>query len=182
LFEGLDGLLGAARGVESNAGLWALSSAYRWLRYRDLLPLRVEPWYPGVAGVSGARPDLVFGVVPVELVSSQRGSSWWERKKLVLALYAMSLEAVHGVGVDYGFLVSLRDGWVEPVCVDDRLRLEVQKRVHEVALALESDPGVPESPGACPQSCPFYRECWGGSVAPSRGEAGVEAGAEAGGG
>ncbi len=159
---GLEGLLGVVGEVRSVAGLWALSSGFRWLRVRDLLPLSVEPRLPGWAGFSGGRPDLLLGPFPVEFVSGGRGRVW-ERKRLVLAAYGLLLEYVWGVPVDVGFLVGLDDGFVEAVCLNDDLRGRVLYRVSVLEDALESDPGVPESPEACPPDCPFRSVCWGGS-------------------
>ncbi len=178
--SGREGLLESLGRVSSVGGLWAVSSAFRWLQVRKVLPVLVEPLLPGWAGVSSARPDLVFGVVPVELVNSRPGSPSWDRKRLVLAVYGMVLEFVHGVPVDYGFVVSLSEGVVEPVCLEDGLRLAALREVQRLGLALASDPGLPSSPEECPRSCPFRGECWGGRVEVGRGEARLEVGAEAG--
>ena len=166
---GLEGLLGAARGVGGVAGLWAVGSAFRWLRFRELLPVSVEPSLPGWAGFRGGRPDLVVGPFPVELVSSRRGGPGWAVKRLVLAAYGLMLERAWGTPVDVGFIVGLRDGYVEPVCLGDELRLRVLALAERVEAALEEDPGLPESPDRCPSGCPFRRVCWGGGGAASRG-------------
>ncbi len=160
--RGWEGLLEAARGVRSVAGLWALSSVVRWLGYRDIVPVRVEPRLPGWAGFREGVPDLVLGPYPVELVSSPPGSVTWGRKRLVVAAYALLLEHAWGSPVDVGFLVSLGSGRVERVCVDDGLRARLLDMVEYIEGVLEEDPGIPLSPGECPEGCPFRSVCWGG--------------------
>ncbi|MEB3773904.1 MAG: CRISPR-associated protein Cas4, partial [Desulfurococcales archaeon] len=63
-----------------------------------------------------------------------------------------------GVPVDVGFLVSLEDGAVEPVCIGDGLRVEALKAARMGEEALESDPGIPEE---CPEYCVYRRVCLG---------------------
>lgn len=142
----------------------------------------MEPRLEGWAGYAGGRPDLVLGFYPVELADSEVGSRYWERKRVVVAAYSLMLEYMTGHPVIAGYLVSLRDGGVERVCVDDQLRGEAVREAERLAAALASDPGLPvEGPGACPESCPFRAECWGASLDLERGEARVGAEAEAGG-
>jgi len=179
--RGVDGLLEAVKGVSSVAGLWAVSAGFRWLRFRDLLPVRVEPFLPGWAGFRGGRPDLVVGPFPVELVSGAPGSRGFEEKKPVLAAYGLMLEHAWGVPVDAGFLVSLSTGRVELVCLSDSLRLRAVGLAERVEAALEEDPGLPGSPEECPGDCPFRSVCWGGSGGPPRsGGSGGDAGPEEG--
>jgi CRISPR/Cas system-associated exonuclease Cas4 (RecB family) len=177
--RGFDGLLGEVRGgVSGVGGLWAAGSALRWLVAGRPVPVAVEPPIEGWAGFSGGRPDLLVGFYPVELADTPVGSPYWARKRLVVAAYAVMIEAMTGHPVTAGYLVSLRDGRVERVCVDDRLRGEMLREAEKLAAALEADPGLPsEGPSACPESCPFRMECWGGPVDSQRGEArvGVEA-------
>lgn len=176
---GFDGLLAeASRGISGAGGLWAAGSAFRWLAAGRPVPVAVEPPVEGWAGYAGGRPDLVVGFYPVELADTPRGSWYWERKRLVVAAYAMMVEAMVGHPVVAGYLVSLRDGSVERVCVDYRLRSQALREAERLAAALAGDPGLPaEGPQACPESCPFRAECWGASVDTQRGEArvGVEA-------
>jgi len=168
---GVEGLSAAARGVETRAGLWAVASAYTWLtRYSGVLPVLVEPLLPGWAGYAAGKPDLVIGPYPVELVAGPRGSAGFEAKRVALAAYALMLERLTGAPVDVGYIVSLSEGQAYPHCIsgDDRHRAMVL--AEEVANALEADPGVPESPSACPPGCPLRSHCWGGVAleAPSR--------------
>ncbi len=178
--EGVEGLVEAARRVETVAGLWALASAYRWLEYRELLPVRVEPWLPGWAGFKGGRPDLLVGPFPVELVTGGPGSWGFERKAVALAAYALMVERLLGVPVDLGYVVSLSEGRAYAVCIGDDVRLEALKLASMVEGLDGRDPGLPESPSHCPEACPFRSICWGGGVEAPRGEARVESRVEEG--
>ena len=181
---GWEGLGGAAREALDSAPrgflrgvLWAVASAARWLSVGGVPPVSVEPKLPGWAGFSGGRPDLLVGTVPVELAASS-DARYLDRKRVALAAYALMAEAAFGVPVPYGYLVSLSDGGVERVCMDPRLRARAVSEAERLHAALDGDPGLPvEGPGACPESCPFNPECWGGALEGRRGEAGVEAGA-----
>jgi len=177
---GVEGLLEVVRrGVSSVGGLWAASSALRWLRAGGVPPAAVEPWVEGWAGYAGGRPDILLGVYPVELADTEAGSPYWERKRVALAAYALMIEASLGSMVGLGYLVSLRDGSVERVCIDDELRGRAVREAERLAPALEADPGLPAGgPGECPATCPFREICWGAPrVDSERGEARV--GAEA---
>jgi CRISPR/Cas system-associated exonuclease Cas4 (RecB family) len=177
--SGLEGLLGVAReGFRGLAGLWAAGRALRWLSLGGVPPASVEPRLEGWAGYAGGKPDLLLGPYPVELADTEPGSPYWARKRIVVAAYALMLEHMTGHPVVAGYLVSLRTGEVERVCVDDKLRSQAVMEAERLAAALAGDPGLPpEGPRACPATCPFYRECWGAGVDIERGEArlGVEA-------
>lgn len=172
-FQGAEGIVKALRetGI-SRASLWAASSALRWLQAGSFPPVQVEPKLPPVGPFSGGRPDLLLGVVPVELAYAEPGGDYWRGKRLVVAAYVLMLEELLEVGVPAAYLVSLKTGYVEKVCVDDAIRREVFERVDLLLSAIDDDPGPPASVESCPSWCPYREICGGGgSGAPARGNA-----------
>ncbi len=133
------------------------------------IPVQVEPSIPGAAvGLSDTvKPDMLIGMIPVEVTTASPDTVYGERKKLAVAGYALALEAWTGVPVDYGVTLYLRerDGTVWPdwrvVVIDDGLRRRFLRARDEVAMIVENrvDPGPSDQ---CPQWCPFRAICHGG--------------------
>lgn len=158
LERGLEGLLASAQQVRTRGGLWALALGYRWIQQGRFPPMSVEPSIGPGGGFGQGKPDIVLGPYPLELVSSTEPRWYWDRKKLVLAAYAMLLEYSLGAPVDTGFLASLSEGVVEEVCIDDKLRVEALKLAALGEEALEADPGLPPE---CPGHCIYRQVCLG---------------------
>jgi len=127
------------------------------------LPVRVEPELPGApVGLSDVvRPDLLVGFLPVEVTSASPQAYYGASKELQLAGYALAVEALTGLPVDYGVLlyVRRREGggarleW-RVVPVDDPLRRRFLRARDEAAMIV--DDGVdPGAAGECPAWCPF---------------------------
>ena len=125
------------------------------------VPVSVEPTVPGApVGLSdNLRPDLLVGLIPVEVTTSSPYSPW-QRKELQLAGYALAIEAWTGVPVDYGVLLHVTRRGEEPrlewrvVGIDDPLRQRLLRARDEAAMIVEN--GVDPGPAAeCPPSCPF---------------------------
>ncbi|WP_148706404.1 type I-A CRISPR-associated protein Cas4/Csa1 [Aeropyrum camini] len=131
----------------------------------DGIPVAVEPNVPGgPVGLSDyVRPDLLVGIMPVDLVLAGHGDRWIARKELAIAGYALAVEAWTGNPVDYGVVAGLRVNdelkivW-RLVRVDDHLRTRFLERRDAVARIIEyrSYPGLPE---ACPAGCAFREVC-----------------------
>ncbi len=131
--------------------------------YDSGLPVRVEPEIPGgPVGLSDVvRPDLLVGLVPVEVTTSPVAGRLGEAKELQVAGYALALEAWTGVPVDYGVVLhvgrvdgSPRLSW-RVVVVDDSLRRRFLRARDEAAMIVDDgvDPGA--AGGGCPVWCPF---------------------------
>ena len=129
------------------------------------IPVAVEPVLSGAAlGVADARPDVIVANIPVEVVLASRGNGWVERKRLALAGYALIMESIWCVNVDFGVIVgiqvsgnSVRVRWrVETL--GDKLRRRFLEERDRVAAIIETgeDPGLPAS---CPARCPFREVC-----------------------
>jgi CRISPR-associated protein Csa1 len=134
------------------------------------LPVAIEPELSGnLVGFSDViKPDLVLGLIPVEVVVSDN-QDYITRKEEALAVYAMALEAMWGNPVNYGILVVINPRTAslvtrQVVLTDDIRRAAIRER-NEVAriVSRRDDPGP--SP-RCPQSCPFYDYCRGGGDVP----------------
>ncbi|BAN89816.1 type I-A CRISPR-associated protein Cas4/Csa1 [Aeropyrum camini] len=90
-----------------------------------------------------------------------------DRHMVGLAGYALALESQLEVPIDYGILVSVRNGGgglrvsSRPVYIDDVLRTEfIDARDEAIEVLLSGgDPGMPRE---CPSSCLFYNHCRGG--------------------
>jgi CRISPR-associated protein Csa1 len=131
--------------------------------YDSEIPLKVEPQLPGAPiGLSDyVRPDLLIGLLPVEVTSTGSRGTYGERKELQLAAYALAIEASTGLPVDYGVVLYLRRRDEAPVpewrlvVIDDELRRAVLAARDEVAMIVEDgvDPGP--APAGCPEWCPF---------------------------
>jgi CRISPR-associated protein Csa1 len=132
------------------------------------VPVQVEPGIPGAAvGLADiVRPDLLVGLLPVEVTTASPDSVYGERKRLAVAGYALALEAWTGLPIDYGVILYVRerDGTAWPewrvVAIDDSLRRRFLRARDEVAMMVENqvDPGVAEE---CPSWCPFRGACLG---------------------
>lgn len=133
------------------------------------IPVRVEPQVPGAAvGLSDTvRPDLLVGILPVEVTTASPDALYGERKRLALAGYALALESWTGVPVDYGVVLYVREvGGSMPrldwrvVAIDDGLRRRFLRARDEVAMMVENrvDPGVADE---CPEWCPLRGACLG---------------------
>ncbi len=153
------------------AGVYERVLEEGYLRYRvaleEGLPVEAEPAIPGDAlGLGTVRPDLLVGYTPVEVVVAGNGGTWWWRKQLALAGYAMAVEAWTRSPVDYGVVVGVRiqGGGVgfewRLVRIDSRLRRRFLDRRDMIAsiIASREDPGVADG---CPRSCPFWGVCHG---------------------
>ena len=161
VLRGVDGWI---RKAVSRVFDYAASLASRWVIDGRSPPVSVEPCFPGSPiGLSDVvRPDLVVGVVPVEVVLG----NGFGRKRLALAAYAMSIEACTSTPVNYGVVLAVsREGsarW-RVVLVDDALRREFLDVRDSVARLVEEgdDPGVADS---CPDTCPWGWACRGGTL------------------
>ncbi|MEB3780790.1 MAG: CRISPR-associated protein Cas4 [Desulfurococcales archaeon] len=158
LKHGLNGLLELAGSIKTRGGLWGLSTAYRWIQHGEFPPVSIEPKIGPGGGFGPGKPDLVLGIAPVELVTSRDPAWYWSRKKVVVASYALILEYETGMHVNQGYLVGLEEGYVEAICIDDRLRVEALKLASLGEEALTGDPGLPRE---CPSYCLYRGTCLG---------------------
>lgn len=155
--DGVSGLVDAAAELYRGFGLrWGV-----WVEESGLPPWPVEVVVDGrLVGLSRRlRVDALapFAVVEVKLGRRAR----WEYG-VALAGYALALESLMGVPVDYGLVVlvqeDLRGFSVEPVFLGEDVRLEFLRRRDEAAEVLLAG-GDPGRPPRCPRECPFYRVC-----------------------
>ena len=137
------------------------------------LPVSVEPSVPGgsVGFADVVRPDLLVGLIPVEVVFGSPETLYGSRKELAVAAYGLAVEAWTGNPVDYGVVVYVRDVGGMPaldwrvVVLDDGLRRRVLRERDETAMIVDEgfDPG-PGDPKVCPEWCPFRGVCFGEGV------------------
>jgi len=134
------------------------------------LPVAVEPELSGsLVGFSDViKPDLVLGMIPVEVVVSDN-QDYIARKEEALAVYAMALEAMWSNPVNYGILVIINPRTAsliarQVVLTDDVRRAAIRERDETARIVSRKDD--PGSGGRCPQSCPFYDYCMGGGNVP----------------
>lgn len=137
------------------------------------LPVSVEPGVPGgsVGFADVVRPDLLVGLIPVEVVFGSPETLYGSRKELAVAAYGLAVEAWTGNPVDYGVVVYVRDVGGMPaldwrvVVLDDGLRRRVLRERDETAMIVDEgfDPG-PSDPRVCPEWCPFRGVCFGEGV------------------
>ena len=166
--DGWDGLRRVlAKGlIRSHAGAWALSVASAWISGGGIPPLTVEPTLPPALGFSRSRPDLVVGFSPTEVAYSASGDSRYiKRKRVEVAAYALIMEALLKVPVDFGWLIVVSDDGVsvQDVFISDGLREKALRWREEISSLISSD--VPPEPprNGCPESCPFRQVCLGSS-------------------
>jgi CRISPR-associated protein Csa1 len=107
------------------------------------------------------RVDALAPLLPVEV----KYSGWRDDYPIALAGYALALESVVEVPIDYGLVILVNNGGssitVEPVYIGNGYRMEFIRRRDEVIdiILSQQDPG---KPSRCPRECPFRRICWGG--------------------
>nr|KJR71915.1 MAG: hypothetical protein TU36_05210 [Vulcanisaeta sp. AZ3] len=127
------------------------------------LPVAVEPELDGaLLGFSDViKPDLVFGLIPIEVVVSDN-QEYIGRKGLALAVYGMALEAMWGNPVNYGILININPKAnsliIKQIALTDNLRRAALKERDEVAriVSRKDDPGPSNT---CPASCPLRDYC-----------------------
>lgn len=116
---------------------------------------------------SRLRVDAVTGMgVVVEFKYGGKGNG---RHKIGLAGYALALESMVELPVDFGVLVYINDLdnprlTMEPVYIDARLRRSfLENRDEAIDTLMMARP--PEPLENCSRTCPFYKYCHGGAVA-----------------
>ncbi len=151
--------------IRSHAGAWALAVVTAWLSSGQVPPIAVEPYLPPVLGFTRSKPDLVVGSAPAEVAYSPAGLSgkYADAKRVELATYALILEALIKLPVNYGWLIMVGDKRVSTECVvvDDVLREEALRAREDVARVASSLTPPQPNPESCPATCPFRESCLG---------------------